>query len=87
MDFGWALNALRAGGRVYREGWGSNHAFLYLVPSSVFEVNRPPLLGIYAEGTKVHYRSHIDLRAESGTCAPWMATHADLLATDWRSRA
>lgn len=83
MDFGEALAALRAGGRVARSGWNGNGMFLYLVPGSTFKVNRPPLLGIYPEGTEINYLPHIDMKTADGSCVPWHASQADVLAFDW----
>lgn len=87
MNFGWALGVLKAGGLVTRDAWGNRADFLYLVPGSEFKVNRPPLLGIFPEGRSIKYREHIDLRSADGTCTPWVASHRDLLADDWRSVA
>lgn len=84
MDFGDAVRALKAGKRVTRSGWNGKDMFLYLVPGSVFEVNRPPLLGIYPEGTIVPYQPHIDMRTAQGTCVPWVASQSDVLAEDWQ---
>jgi hypothetical protein len=84
MGFEGALAALRAGQRVYREGWRNRDAvFLYLVPGSTFEVNRAPLLGIYPEGTSIRYQPHIDVRTALGTCVPWCPDQTDVLADDW----
>lgn len=82
MDFGQALAVIKAGGRATRRAWGGE-AFLYLVPGSTFTVNRPPLLGIYPEGTVISYRPHIDIRAADGTCSPWQPSQDALLADDW----
>lgn len=82
-DFGWALNQLRAGHKVARENWNGVGMFLYLVFGSVFKVNRPPLLGVYSEGTEISYRPHIDMRTANGECVPWVAAQSDLLETDW----
>ena len=83
MDFGQALAALKDGGRVARTGWNGKGMFVYLVPGSTFQVNRPPLLGIYDEGTVINYLSHIDMRTADGSCVPWLASQADILADDW----
>lgn len=83
MNFGQALDTLRRGGRVYRDGWNGKGMFLYLVPGSVFSVNRPPLLGIYPEGTEIRYLPHIDMRTADGSCVPWLASQTDILAEDW----
>lgn len=82
-DFGWALAALKAGGRVARMGWNGKRMFLFLVPGSVFKVNRAPLLGIYPEGTDITYQPHIDMKTAQGTVVPWLASQSDVLADDW----
>lgn len=83
MDFGEALTAVKAGARITRSGWNGKGMFLYLVPGSVFRVNRPPLLGLYEEGTEISYLPHIDMRTADGSCVPWLASQTDLLAEDW----
>lgn len=83
MNFGDALEALKLGGRVARDGWNGKEMFLFLVPGSTFAVNRAPLLGIYPEGAVINYQSHIDMRTAQGTIVPWLASQTDLLAEDW----
>jgi len=82
-DFSWALLHIKAGSKVAREGWNGKGMFIYLVPGSTFQVNRPPLLGIYPEGTTINYLSHIDMRTATGHCVPWLASQTDILADDW----
>lgn len=83
MDFSNALNALKSGEKVARTGWNGKGMFLYLVAGSTFSVSRPPLLGIYPEGTQIDYRPHIDMRTANGECVPWVASQSDLLECDW----
>ena len=83
LSFGSALAALKDGARISRQGWNGKGMFLYLVPSSTFKVNRPPLLGIYPEGTEIDYHAHIDIRTAAGQCVPWLASQTDLIAEDW----
>lgn len=83
MDFGKALDALKSGSRVARSGWNGKGMFLYLVNGSTFTVNRPPLLGIYPEGTVIDYLPHIDMKTADNKCVPWLASQTDLLAEDW----
>lgn len=83
VDFSEALRKLKNGARVARAGWSGSGMFIYLVPGSRFAVSRPPLLGIYEEGTEIDYRSHIDMRDAQGMFAPWLASQTDLLAEDW----
>jgi hypothetical protein len=83
MNFGHALEQLRIGNKVAREGWNGKGMFLFLVPGSTFKVNRHPLLGIYPEGTEINYRPHIDMKTVDGEIVPWIASQTDLLAEDW----
>lgn len=84
MDFSDALAELKnAGAKIAREGWNGKGMFLFLVPGSRFTVNRPPLLGIYPEGTVIDYRPHIDMKTAQGDVVPWIASQSDLLSDDW----
>lgn len=83
MTFGGALERLREGEKLARAGWNGKRMFLYLVPGSTFCVNRPPLLGIYPEGTEVNYQPHIDMVTATGSVVPWLASQTDVLAEDW----
>lgn len=83
MDFSAALAHLKTGHLVAREGWNGRGMFLYLVEGSTFEVNRPPLAGIFDDGTVINYRSHIDMFDAQGFCVPWLASQTDMLAEDW----
>lgn len=84
LTFSQALEAIKAGKRVARKGWTGLGMFLFLVPGSTFKVNRPPLLGIYPEGTEIRYHGHIDMKTAQGYVVPWLASQADLLTDDWR---
>ena len=83
-NFSAALEFLKNGVRMQRAGWNGRNMFIYLVPGSKFPVNRPPLLGIYPEGTEITYLPHIDMRTADGSCVPWLASQTDLLAEDWQ---
>lgn len=83
MDFGKALEALKEGKKVARSGWNGKGMFLFLVQCSTFKVNRPPLLGIYPEGTEITYHAHIDMKTADNQIVPWLASQTDMLANDW----
>lgn len=84
MNFGQAIELLKDGKRVTREGWNGKGMFLFLVPGSTFRVNRPPLLGIYPPDTEINYRSHIDMKTAQGDVVPWVCSQSDMLAEDWQ---
>ena len=83
MTFSEALERIKAGSKLRRAGWNGKGMFVFLVPGSTFKVNRPPLLGIYQEGTEVEYHAHIDMKTAEGYIVPWLASQADLLEDDW----
>jgi hypothetical protein len=83
MNFSDALTLVKQGNRARRKGWNGTGMFIFLVPGSEFSVSRPPLLGIYPEGTKVTYGSHIDIKTVDGSIRPWTASQADRLSDDW----
>ena len=55
----------------------------FLVPGSVFKVNREPLMSILGEGTEVNYHGHVDMRTANGQIVPWLCSQTDMLAEDW----
>ena len=83
MNFGQAIEVLKTGNKVTRVGWNGKDMFLFLVQGSQFKVNRPPLLGIYPEGTEINYRPHIDMKTADNQIVPWLASQTDVLAEDW----
>ena len=83
FDFSTALDYLKSGYKVAREGWNGKGMFIFLVPGSTFKVNRPPLLGIYPEGTEINYHAHVDMKTADNKVVPWLASQTDLLAEDW----
>ena len=82
-SFSWALMRVQDGAKVARRGWNGKGMFVFLVPGSTFNVNRPPLLGIYPEGTEINYHAHIDMRTADGQIVPWLVSQSDMLANDW----
>ncbi len=83
FGFETALDQIKQGARCARRGWDGKDMFVFLVPGSVFKVNRAPLLGIYPEGTEITYHAHIDMKTAQGYVVPWLASQVDLLADDW----
>jgi hypothetical protein len=81
--FNEVIVGLKQGRRYARGGWNGKDMFIFLVPGSVFKVNREPLLSILGEGKEVEYHAHIDMKTAQGYVVPWLASQADLLADDW----
>ncbi len=92
MNFSEALTAIKAGRRLARSTWNTfarpgwnedAQIFVYLVQGSKFTVNRAPLNAMFAEGTEITYRPHIDCKARDGSCGTWTPNDSDLMAEDW----
>jgi hypothetical protein len=83
FSFSEALIHLKSGKKVGRQGWNGKGMFIFLVSGSTFQVNRPPLLGIYPEGTTINYHAHVDMKTADGMIVPWLCSQTDMLAEDW----
>lgn len=83
FTFSIALERLKNGDKLSRTGWNGKGMFIFLVPGSQFDVNRPPLLGLFDLGTRISYRPHIDIKNVDGTIAVWAPSQTDMMADDW----
>ena len=86
MNFGQAIDALKAGNRVCRGGWNGKGMWLVLVPGS--NVNArvgTPYGEALGHGVAVSINPHIDMRTATGEMQPgWLASQTDMLADDWQ---
>jgi len=83
MKFEDMMPELRSGKKATRLGWNGRGMFIFLVNGSSFQVNRPPLLGMYPEGTVINYHPHIDIKMVDGSIMTWTPAQIDLMADDW----
>ena len=84
MNFGQAIEALKAGKKVCRSGWNGKGMWLVLVPGSTITVTEGrPLAKLFPVGEVVSYQPHIDMKTAQNTVVPWLASQSDVLAEDW----
>ena len=89
MNFGEALEALKAGKKVARKGWNGKGMFLYLttgsdVPYSKLKAETQKALITYPHST-VKINGHIDMKAaDDSIVVGWLASQTDMLAEDWQ---
>lgn len=77
MNIGKALECLKAGGRVAREGWNGKGMWLCLqVPDAHSKMTHPYVYIEYPAGHAAY---------PNGSRVPWLASQTDLLAEDWVS--
>ena len=89
MNFGKALEALKQGNKVAREGWNSKNMFLILVKGT--EALKPypntpyDTVVQYTKQEKINILPHIDMYTAQGDMLPgWLASQTDMLAEDWQ---
>ncbi len=70
LNFGQAIEELKAGRRVWREGWNGKRQYL--------ELQRP-------DETSKMTHPYIYIVPTQGGCVPWLASQTDMLCEDWCS--
>lgn len=84
MDFGEAIQALKDGERVAREGWNGKGMWLVLVPESIGIAFSEGSVYQRAGLAKGSINAHIDMKTATGEMQPgWLASQTDMLAEDW----
>jgi hypothetical protein len=85
FGFGEALERLRRGFPVSRDGWNGRGMHIYLVGEGRYPASTPSGQAIandQADGL-VPYRAYIAMKTAQGDVVPWVASQTDLLAEDW----
>ena len=74
LDFGWALDQLKAGAKVRRSGWNGKGLWLELQrPDANSKMTLPYVFICYPD----------DAQNTPGARVPWLASQTDMLAEDW----
>ncbi len=83
LDFGQAINLLKDGKKVAREGWNGKSMFLYYVPANKYPASTKIGESIADTDGKVEYGAYIAMKTAQGNVVPWLASQTDVLAIDW----
>lgn len=92
MNFGQALEYLKRGNKVARNGWNGKGMFIYLVKGDIIPMESlrneaSEALNSTSDrnrGKRVKINSHIDMKAADGSIVVgWLASQTDMLAEDW----
>ena len=85
MNFGGALEALKAGKKVAREGWNGKGMYIYRQEGTTIgpeQGRNEHLRGMEAD--LIWIRPHIDMKAADGSVViGWLASQTDMLGEDW----
>lgn len=93
MNFGQAIEAMKAGKRAARTGWNGKNMWVAWTPPSVFEAihakqghaarHRADELADIP-GAEITLTGHFDMRAADGSMViGWLASQTDMAAEDW----
>ena len=88
VSFGTAIQALKRGGRVTREGWNGRGMYLWLMPATKVKAEwcHEPHLKALAEqnGGEIEALGTIRMMtADKKVLTGWLASQSDILAEDW----
>jgi hypothetical protein len=86
MDFGDALDLLRAGSRLSRGGWNGKGMYVVLqkgYPGGIpINENTAVATGL-EQGTVCRFLPYLMMRTADGSFVPWLASQTDILGEDW----
>lgn len=83
MNFGEALEEIKKGVKVSRDGWNGKGMFIFLVPAGRFTAYTKAAIDIADEGGKVNYNPYFAIKNVNGTVSTWVPSVNDCLAEDW----
>ena len=78
MNFGQAIEALKEGKLVAREGW--NGGGLFVMKQTVQESAKKVLV---SRGTTLKYENQMLIIKPNGTADSWVPSSSDVFAEDW----
>lgn len=82
MNFGQAIEALKEGKKIAREGWNGKGMFVYYVPANAYPASTQAAKSEYGDAL-VPYRAYLALKTAQGDVATWSPSTSDALAEDW----
>lgn len=83
MDFGTAIQNLKAGARIARQGWNGKNMYVFLAEGESIEFTTQADMSEFKD-QEVEVSDLMILRTAQGTLQPgWLATQSDILAEDW----
>lgn len=79
-DFGGAINALKQGQKVARNGWNGKGMWLMRIAG---EAVSQAIADRYGDGNALPVLEAIYMKTATGEFVPWLASQTDVFAEDW----
>lgn len=83
MNFGQAIELLKAGYKVARKGWNGKGMFVYYVPANSYPVQTGAAKSYFGEGAMVPYNAYLAIKNVDETVSTWVPSVNDCLSEDW----
>lgn len=83
MNFGAAIDDMKAGHAVSRAGWNGKGMFVYLVPAASYPAQTGVAKAHFGEKAMVPYNPYFAIKSVDGTVSTWVPSINDCLADDW----
>ena len=82
LDFGKALEALKQGKYVARNGWNGKGMYIFLIGTNALSVEGN---WTYTNGKNDNYplRPFIAMKTVNDEVVPWVTSQSDILVEDW----
>jgi hypothetical protein len=88
LTFGEALEALKKGSKIARQGWNGKGMYLWLLPATEVKkewIKDPMLLSVFGDRDVLPCLGSIRMLTATGeVLTGWLASQSDMLAEDWR---
>lgn len=78
VSFGHAVELLKAGHRVAREGWNGKGMWLIYIGGNEYDVDAP------LRFNTTELAPYIAMKTADNKLVPWLASQTDVLAEDWQ---
>lgn len=83
MNFGQALELIKAGKKIARTGWNGKGMFVYLVPAASYPAQTGAAKSHFGEDSTVPYNAYMAIKNVNDTVSTWVPSVNDCLAEDW----
>ena len=83
MNFGKALEEMKIGKAIARDGWNGKGMFVYFVAGGAYPPQMDIARQIKKEYGEVKYNPYMAIKNVNGTVSTWVPSVNDCLATDW----
>ena len=88
MDFSDALKVVKGGDRITRAGWNGKDMWLSMTPGQSIPAEKfwSPHNKEFAvaNGGSAEVLPYLTMKTADGKIVPWLASHSDILAEDWK---